>query len=294
MIPPALYDQLRYIEIHALRAVQNLQIGEYDSPIRGRGFEFDQHKRYQQGDDYRQIDWNVTARMRHPYVKKDFEEKEMTTMILADLSRSMEFATAVEPKKELLLKIAATLAFSAASDHMRVGLAGFTDTIELDFAPKKGSSQVWKILEGLWEVKASSRKTDILNALGYLRTRLKSAALIFCISDFIFQEDIFTYNLFTNLARRHEFIPVIIEDAWEERLPKGRGFFRLQDAELGGEMVFGLSSKKRDLYQNLMRERKESLQRSLYRLELDHLFLRPEEPHFGSLIRFFLARKRRR
>lgn len=294
MMPQALYDQLRYIEIYTLRAVRNFQAGDYSSPIRGRGFEFDQHKRYQQGDDYRQIDWNVTARMHHAYVKKAFEEKEMTAMILADLSRSMEFATVLQPKKELLMKIAATLAFSAASDNMRIGLAGFTDVIELDLPPKKGLPQVWKILESLWEVETTSRKTNILGTVGYLQQRLKSAALVFCISDFITQEEIFASNLLKHVVQKHDFIPVIIEDAWEERLPEGKGFLRLQDAETGAEMTLNLSRKKRDLYQNLMRERKEGLQRSFYSLKLDHLFLRPEEPFLSSLIRFFLARKRQR
>lgn len=294
MIPPALYDELRYIEIYTLRAVRNFQTGEYSSPHRGRGFEFDQHKKYQHGDDYRQIDWNVTARMPHAYVKRDFEEKEMTTVILADLSRSMEFATATQTKKELLLKITATLAFSAAGDNMRVGLAGFTDVIELDLAPKKGLTQVWKILEALWEVEPTSRTTNLLSALGYLQKRMKNSALVFCVSDFIFREDVFASALFAHLAQRHDFIPLILEDAWEEELPKGKGFFRLRDAETGGEMFLNLSKKKRDLYQNLMRERKETLQRSLYRLKLDHFFLRPEGIHLDSLIHFFVARKRQR
>lgn len=294
MIPQVLYEQLRYIEIYTLRAVRNFQTGEYSSPHRGRGFEFDQHKKYQHGDDYRQIDWNVTARMPHAYVKRDFEEKEMTTVILADLSRSMEFATAAQSKKELLLKITATLAFSAAGDNMRVGLAGFTDVIELDLPPKKGLAQVWKILEALWEVEPSSSRTNLLSALGYVQKRLKSSALVFCVSDFIVNEDVFTSSLFAHLAQRHDFIPLILEDAWEQELPKGKGFFRLRDAETGGEMFLNLSKKKRDTYQNLMRERKETLQRSLYRLRLDHLFLRPEELHLGSLIRFFVARKNQR
>ncbi len=143
-------------------------------------------------------------------------------------------------------------------------------------------------------METTSRKTNLLSTVGYLQQRLKSAALVFCISDFITQEETFASNLLKHVVQKHDFIPVIIEDAWEERLPEGKGFFRLQDAETGAEMTLNLSRKKRELYQNLMRERKEGLQRSFYSLKLDHLFLRPEEPFLSSLIRFFLARKRQR
>lgn len=294
MIPQQVLDQLRYIEIYTLKAVRDHQAGDYRSPLRGRGFEFDQHKRYQHGDDYRQIDWNVTARMRHPYVKKDFEEKEMSAIIMADLSRSMEFASVAQSKKALLLQIAATLAFSAATDNMKVGLLGFTDAIEVDLPLKNGLAQVCKLLDTLWNVKPTSRKTNFLRALEYLETRLKRPTLLFCISDFITPEDIFASHALKHLVQKHDFIPIVIEDGWEEILPQGKGFLRLQDAEGDGEMVLNLSEKKRVLYETLMRERKVSLQRSLYRLNLDHLFLRAGEPFLDSIIGFFLARKRQR
>src|SRR3989304_545317 len=165
MMPQELMDELRYIQIYTQKAVRDHWVGDYRSPIRGRGFEFDQHKIYQHGDDYRQIDWNVTARMRHPYVKRAFEEKEMGAMILADLSRSMEFANADQIKRDLLLKIAATLAFAAACDNMKVGLLGFTDAIELDVPLKKGLNQVWKILDSLWQIQPTSRRTQFARAL---------------------------------------------------------------------------------------------------------------------------------
>ncbi len=117
MIPRELMKELRYLEIYTRKAVRDHHVGDYRSPLRGRGFEFDQHKRYQHGDDYRQIDWNATARMGHPYVKRDFEEKELSAVIIADLSRSMDFASVDGSKRELLVRIAATLAFSAAGDQ---------------------------------------------------------------------------------------------------------------------------------------------------------------------------------
>jgi uncharacterized protein (DUF58 family) len=291
MIPQELMEELRYIQIYTQKAVRDHWVGDYRSPLRGRGFEFDQHKLYQSGDDYRQIDWNVTARMRHPYVKRAFEEKEMGAMILADLSRSMEFATASQTKRELLLKLTATLAFAAATDNMKVGLIGFTDAVEVDVPLKKGLNQVWKILDSLWQIQPGSRQTRFARALEYLVARLKRSTLIFCVSDFITPEDLFASDKIKHLAQKHDFVPIIVQDGWEEALPRGKGYLRLRDVEWGGEMLLALSGRQRRRYQSLMRERKEALQRALYRLHMDHLFLRPGEPFLDSLIGFFLMRK---
>ncbi|MET0501294.1 MAG: DUF58 domain-containing protein, partial [Candidatus Binatia bacterium] len=274
MIPDELIKRLQYIEIYTRKAARHHWVADYRSPLRGRGFEFDQHKPYQQGDDYRQIDWNVTARMPQPYIKKAYEEKEMNAIILADLSRSMEFTTVAQSKRQLLLEVAATLAFSAINDDMKVGLVGFTDEIEIDLPSKKGLTQVWKILETLWGIRPGSQRTNLLRPLEYLGTRLQTASLLFCISDFIAQEDVLTSHMLQRLTRRHDFIPVILEDELEAALPRARGYLRLRDAEPGGELLFRLSDRTREKYESLLRERKIGLQRSFYRLNLDHLFLR--------------------
>lgn len=292
MIPRELIEKLRYIEIYTLKAVRDLYRGDYASTHKGRGFEFDQHKRYQHGDDYRKIDWNVTARMQHPYVKREYEDKEMSAIILADLSRSMEFSSAAESKKELLVQMAATLAFSAGCDNMSVGLLGFTDSVEIDLAPKKGRAQVWKILESLWDFRTHSPGTDFPRAWEHLERRLKRFSVLFCISDFITAEDIFASSAFKHLVQNHDFIPLIIEDAWEEALPSGTGFLRLRDPEWPGEMLLRISPKQRDRYALLMRERKLALQRSLYEYRLDHLFLRTGQPYLEPILGLFLARKR--
>lgn len=294
MIPQEMLEQLRYIEIYTSKAARDHRLGEYRSPLRGRGFEFDQHKRYQHGDDYRQIDWNVTARMQFPYVKKEFEEKETTAFIMADLSRSMEFSSVTQSKKELLLQVAATLAFSAHCDNMSVGLLGFSDSIEIDFPPKRGRSHVWKILEALWEIGGGVGGTDFSLALEHLEKQLGRSAILFCISDFIAREDIFSSRSFKRLVQKHDFVPLILEDGWEEAMPAGRGFLRLRDAEAGEEMLVRLSEKQRRRYEALMRGRKMALRESLYRIGLDHLFLRPGEPYLDAVMGLFLARKKRR
>lgn len=294
MIPDEILRRLQYIEIYTRKAARHYRVADYRSPLRGRGFEFDQHKPYQQGDDYRQIDWNVTARMPQPYIKKAYEEKEMNAVILADLSRSMEFATVDQSKRELLLEVAATLAFSAINDDMKVGLLGFTDEIEIDLPSKKGLAQVWRILDTLWNVRPISRETNLLRSLQHLETRLQTASLLFCISDFIAQEEALRSHSLQNLVRRHDFIPVIVDDELEEALPRGKGYLRLRDAEQAGEMMFRLSDRTRGRYQSLVRERKIALQRALYRLNLDHLFLRTGMPFLDSIIGFFFTRRRAR
>jgi uncharacterized protein (DUF58 family) len=287
-------EELRYIEIYTRRAVRDHRVGDYRSPLRGRGFEFDQHKPYQQGDDYRQIDWNATARMRYPYVKKDFEEKELSAIIIADLSRSMEFASVDQSKRELLVRVAAILAFSATGDNMKVGLLGFTDRIELDIPVKAGSRQIWQILESLWDVKPSSVKTDFSLPFAHLFGKLRTSALIFLISDFIEAEEALHGHVLRHIARKHDLIPLIVADNWEEALPGGRGFARLRDAESGAGIVLNLTRKNKDLYRSMMLERRVVLERALYTMGLDHLFLQPGKPYLDALIGFFLARKRRR
>jgi len=294
MIPKELMEELRYLEIYTRKAARAHHVGDYRSPLRGRGFEFDQHKRYQHGDDYRQIDWNATARMGYPYVKRDFEEKELSAVIIADLSRSMDFASVEASKRELLVRIAATLAFSAASDNMKVGLIGFTDRIELDLPLKKGSAHSWRVVEALWNVKPRSTRTDFALPFEHLLTRLTTSTLLFLISDFVEAENSFRSHALSHLARRHDFMPIILEDRWDTVLPGGQGFVRLHDAESGGAMVVHLSQNNKDIYRTLMHERKAGLQRSFYHLNLDHLFLRVGAPYLDALLGFFLARKRRK
>jgi uncharacterized protein (DUF58 family) len=292
MIPDELVKRLQYIEIYTRKAARHHWVADYRSPLRGRGFDFDQHRPYQQGDDYREIDWNVTARMPQPYIKKAYEEKEMNAVILADLSRSMEFATVEQSKRQLLLEVAAILAFSAVNDNMKVALIGFTDAIEIDLPAKKGMTQVWKLLESLWEIRPKSRRTNLLCPLRRLETELPTASLLFCISDFIGQEEALSSEPLQRLARSHDFIPVIVEDRLEETLPRAGGYLRLRDAEGGGEMLLRMSASAKAQYETLLRERKIALQRSLYRLGLDHLFLRAGEPFMDAVIGFFFSRRK--
>jgi uncharacterized protein (DUF58 family) len=292
MMPQQLSEELRYIEIYTSKAARDHRVGDYQSPLRGPGFAFDQHKRYQLGDDYRRIDWNVTARMRQPFVKKAFEDKEMSALIVADLSRSMGFSSRSQSKKDLLLQTAATAAFSAFRDNMAVGLLGYTDRIEVDIPARKGRAHMWHILETLWSHKPRGKGTDFSAPLTQMRQRLKRSTLIFYISDFISEQNIFESRALKSLAQRHDFIPLILEDAWEEAMPTSDGFVRLRDPESGDDMLLDLSPGKAALYRQLMQERKLALKRGFYRMHLDHVFLRPGEPYLDALLGLFLARRR--
>jgi len=292
MMPDHLTEELRYIELYTTKAARDHYVGDYQSPLRGAGFAFDQHKRYQQGDDYRRIDWNVTARLRQPYVKRAFEDKEMGALIVADLSRSMGVGSQAQTKRELLLQIAATAAFSAISDNMAVGLIGYTDAIELDIPPRKGRAHLWHILQSLWEHQPVSPRTDISVPLGELQRQLKHSAVIFCISDFINEQNIFQNAALKKLVQKHDVIPLVLVHDWQHQLPAGGGFIRLHDAESAHEVLIDLSKKNIALYSEWMRERTEELKRGFYRLHLDHIFLRPGEPYLDALLGLFLARKK--
>jgi uncharacterized protein (DUF58 family) len=294
MLPKTLIDRLRYLEIATSRAVRAHRAGDYLSRIRGRSFEFDQHKPYQPGDDYRQIDWNVTARMQVPFVKRELEEKELSGVIIADLSGSMQFTSTGQTKKELLLEVAATLAFSAVTDHIKIGLLACTDRVELYIPPKRGRSQVWKILEGLWDCQPRGHATCLDPALEMLASRLKQISLVFCLSDLVGVESVWSTPYLRTLAHKIDFVPVILEDAWEEAIPESRGALRLRDAETKRELLLTLSPRRCRRYRAVLAERSQEIRARLYSLNLDHVLLRTGEDHLNRLIAFFVGRKRKR
>ena len=294
MLPQYLVDRLRYIEIYTTRAVRAHRAGDYLSRIRGRSFEFDQHKPYQRGDDYRQIDWNVTARMQSPFVKLQFEEKELSAIIMVDLSRSMLFTSSVQTKKELSVEVAAVLAFSAAADNMNAGLLAFTDRVECYLPPKRGTLAAWRLIETLWELSPRGRRTNFAPALELLGSTLKRTALAFCLSDYITAGTLWDSPYLKTAAHKLDFVPVILEDSWEEELPETSGYLRLKDAEGDQETVLVLSPKRCRQYRSVLQERREQVRKRLYSLNLDHVTLHAGEDYLKRMLAFFMARKRRR
>lgn len=294
MLPDSVHNRLRYVEICTTRAVRAHRAGDYLSRIRGRGFDFDQHKPYQQGDDYRQIDWNVTARMQAPFVKREFEEKELSAVVMVDLSRSTFYTSTGRTKKDVLLDAAATLAFSAAWDNMSVGLLAFTDRVESWVAPKKGKPHVWRLIEELWNINPSSRGTCFDPAWKHMAANLKHTALILCLSDFIGGGPWWTSPYLKTLAHKADFVPVIVEDPWDEQLPDSSGFLRLRDTEDGSDVVLALSPERRRQYRTLLHRRSATVRSRFYAVSLDPLVLRTGDDTVKAILAFFAARKRKR
>jgi len=293
-LPEDLVERLHYLELYTGRVVRNALLGDHKSPIRGHGFNFDQHKKYQEGDDFRQIDWNVFARLGEVFVKKNLEDKELNLVLVTDISRSMELTTNAISKKEMLLELTATLAFSAAVDHIGVGLLVFAERVEEYLPPAKGRRYVWKILERLWTLSPQTVKTDLNAPLQFLNTQLKKCSLIFYLSDFVGREDIFYSPYLKMVVSRHDLVPVVIEDRLETFFPAANGFLRIKDLEYGKEMVIRTSPRYQRRYKRQLEEKRRSLQASFYRLGLDHLWLRSDQPYINPLLQFFLSRRRRR
>ena len=294
MLPQALIDRLRYVEISTTRAVRNHRAGDNLSRIRGRAFEFDEHKPYQPGDDTRQIDWNVTARMQAPFVKRELEEKELGVMVLVDVSRSMLFSSAGQSKKDLAVEVAAVLAFSAAADNINAGLLAFTDRVECSFPPKRGTGQAWRLIEALYDLKPRGKRTNFNPAMEALNSMLKHTAMVFCLSDFVEAGSFWNSQYLTGVLHRVDFVPLILEDRWEETLPETSGYLRLKDPESREESVLTLSPRKVRQYRNVLHERIEKIRTQFYRLGLDHLALRTGDDYLKRIMTFLLTKKRRR
>ncbi len=293
-LPEDLVERLYYIELFTKRAVRSALLGDYKSRTRGQGFNFDQHKKYQVGDDFRQIDWNVFARLQEVFVKKNLEDKQLEVVVVTDLSRSMELVTNALSKKEILFEITAALSFSAVADQIGAGLLAFADKIEEYIAPAKGRRQVWKILERLWNLSPGTVETDLSLPLEFLHTRLKKSSLVFYLSDFVGREDLFHSPYLKMVTKKHDLVPIVIEDRLEAVFPATRGFVRIRDLESNREVAVRTSPKRQQLYNQQMQQRREELQSSFYRLGLDHVWVRSDRPYINTLLQFFLNRKRRR
>src|SRR3989338_7336169 len=229
MIPKEILKKIKRIEIRTGRLVNDVFAGEYESVFKGRGMEFHEVREYVQGDDIRSIDWNVTARAGHPYVKKFIEERELTVIIMADMSGSGNFGTRNKMKSELMAEIGAVLSFSAIKNNDKVGLLLFTDRVEKFIPPKKGRPHVLRVIRELLYYKPESRKTSINSALEYLGKVLKKRAVIFLMSDFI---DTGYEKLLGILNKRHDIIGISISDPREKDLIN-IGLVKFEDAETG-------------------------------------------------------------
>ena len=294
MIPKELVKKIRYIQIYTSKAVNDVLAGEYHSVFKGQGMEFDEVRAYQPGDDIRTIDWNVTARTGHPYVKRYVEEREITVFFLVDLSASGSFGSREKLKNEIAAEFCALLAFSAIKNNDKVGLIVFTDVIELFIPPAKGTSHVLRLIRELLYFDPGKQRdrtgTDIALALDYLGRVMHKRGVIFLVSDFLDQN--FEKPLGV-LARRHDLIGVTVSDPRESALPDV-GLLEIQDAESGETIVIDTGSREvRNRYEQFAREKHERLSNLFKSFGVDHIQLFTDRDYVLDLVKFFRKRMKK-
>ena len=256
MIPKDLLKQVKYIEIKATRLVNDLFGGEYESVFKGRGMEFSEVREYVPGDDIRTIDWNVTARSQHVFVKKYTEERELTVIFVVDASRSLQFGTSEKLKSTIAAEIAGLLAFSAIKNNDKVGLLINTDRIEKYLPPKKGKSNVLRVVREILYFKPTAKQTNLRIALEHLYRILTRSAVIFVISDFL---DSGYEKALKILHQKHDLIAIQITDEREQKLSPC-GLMELEDAETGETILINTNdSKFRNQYVKVANRRQEQL-----------------------------------
>ncbi len=294
MIPKELFEKVRRIEITTSRLVTDVFAGQYHSVFKGQGIEFDEVREYQIGDDIRAIDWNVTARTGRPHVKKYVEERELTVMILVDVSSSCRFASVNMLKSQLAAEIAATLAFSATRNNDRVGLIIFTDKIEKFIPPRKGLRHVLRIIREVLYFQPRGRSTDIVAALEYLNKVAARKTIAFLISDFLEEGKGDSVKKTLSIAnRRHDVIAVSLTDPRESDLPDC-GILALEDAETGEvDQVDSSSAALRAQYSREGEQRRRRRDQLFNSVGMDHVDLSTDMSYADALIKFFLKRRKR-
>jgi uncharacterized protein (DUF58 family) len=290
MLPREVIRQIRRLQIRARRAVEDLVGGEYHSVFKGMGLAFEEVRAYQPGDDVRAIDWNVTARMGHPFIKRYIEERELTVMLLIDCSASHHFGTQVQQKREVMAELAAVLAFSAVSNNDKVGLIACTDRVERFVPPRKGSRHVLRLIRDVLFFQPVHRGTSLREGLDYLNRILHRRAIVFLLSDFLDRG--FERSL-KRTARHHDLIAIRITDPREEEIPDV-GLLELEDAESGDRFLLDTGSRRvRVAFAQAARQRHEALLQLVRSSRADLIEVSTDGGHLDALIRFFRLREQR-
>jgi len=285
-----LFREIRKIEIVTRNLVNDQLAGQYQSVFKGRGMAFDEVRQYQHGDDVRLIDWNVSARMNEPYIKMFVEEREMTVMLLVDVSASESFGTTHQTKARLAAKLAATLAFSAIKNNDRVGLIMFTDRVELFVPPKKGKKHVLRVVSEILRFKPEGRGTDLRVGLDYLGRVAKRRSAAFLISDFIADD----WEQSLRMAQsKHDLVPICVTDPREEDLAD-LGLVYLEDPETGEVAPVDTSSRSvREAYAEEYQARKSAREHLFRKHRIDYITMSTGDEDMSALVNFFRIRARR-
>ncbi len=290
MLTKEILKQVRQIEIRTKGLVNQVFSGEYHSVFKGRGMEFSEVREYQFGDDIRNIDWNVTARFGHPFIKIFEEERELTVMLMVDLSGSLIFGTIEKTKQQVAAELSAILAFSALKNSDKVGLILFTDKIEKFVPPRKGRSHVLRIIREVLSFEPEGKTTNLKAALEYLNSTIKKRSIVFLLSDFM---DSGYEKILRIIGKKHDLIGVVLNDKRESEIPK-MGLIKLTDAETGEERWVDTSSIKvqnrlKEVRQNMIRQRKSLFISS----RLDSIEVQTGDDYVKPLVQFFRLRERR-
>lgn len=283
--------RVRKIEIKTRGLSNQLFSGHYHSAFKGRGMAFSEVREYQYGDDIRSIDWNVTARLNHPFVKIYDEERELTVVLVVDVSGSNEFGTRKQFKEEMITEIGAVLAFSAIQNNDKVGVIFFSDRIEKFIPPKKGTTHILRIIRELIDFKPQSNKTNIAEAMRYLTNAIKKRSIVFLLTDFVdrhFDDALKIAN------KKHDLVCIKVYDPRETELPN-IGMVRVKDAETGktGWMDTGRQTL-RVQYQNWFREQEQNLNGFFKRNGIDYVVVRTDDDYIKPLLNLFKQREARR
>lgn len=314
MIDRELLRKIRKIEIYTGRLVNDQLAGQYHSVFKGRGMAFSEVRQYQAGDDIRLIDWNVSARMNDVYVKLFTEERELTVMLLVDMSASSELGSQGRSKRALAAEVAATFAFSAIKNNDRVGLIIFTDGVERFVPPKKGRKHVLRVISEILTWRPRRVGTDVATALAYLGRVVPRRCVAFLLSDFVGEAAVSapaaagvgwpaaparspaaatrTERAWRVIARRHDLIPVAINDPLDQSLA-GLGLVRVLDVETGELLTFDSAGPEAEAFARQMRRARQERQAFWRRLELDAMELSTAEPYVATLVAFFRRRQLR-
>ncbi len=286
----SILSKIRRLEIRTRRLVNDSFVGSYHSVFKGRGMNFDEVRQYQPGDEIRSIDWNVTARTGEPFIKKFTEERELTVMLVVDVSASGVFGSVENSKRDLAGEVASILAFSAIRNSDKVGLLLFTDQVELFIPPKKGRTHTLRIIREILFFEPKNRGTAPAIALSYLNRVLTRRAVVFLLSDF--QTDLFDRELGVT-SQRHDLIALAVVDPREEELPN-IGRITLEDAETGEQMEINTSDRRtREVFRSRAEDLWRSWQEAFRAKKIDAIRLRTDRDYLPALRQFFKTRERR-
>lgn len=284
-----LLKRVRQIEIKTRGLSNNLFAGEYHTAFKGKGMTFSEVREYQYGDEIRAIDWNVTARMNRPYVKVFEEERELTVMLLVDVSASRMFGSVTQMKRDMMAEIAATIAFSAIQNNDKIGVIFFSDRIEKFIPPKKGRKHILYIIRELLDFEPESKLTDIAQAVQFFNNAIKRRCTVFVISDFLDYGNV--SDAFKIANRRHDMVAIQVYDPRDVKLPDV-GLLTLRDAETGKQMMVDTSSfSVRELFNHEWLEKQSVLQNTMKKAGVDMVSIFTDEDYVKALMQLFNMRK---